>query len=136
MIHVIKSAALALLSLVLLVHARANEPKVITLSCEGTLIPTYGASRPEAAQPLPRTGVVVNLDAQTVFFLGYVAPIHNVRYCSRCSRDPTNLHSAHPDQGDCLVDVQRRVALQFSELIDVNSNTRKDQGRKRHITPV
>ena len=35
----------------------------------------------------------------------------------------------------CLMDLQRQVALQFSELIDVNSNTRKDQGRKRHISP-
>jgi hypothetical protein len=33
------------------------------------------------------------------------------------------------------MDVQRQVALQFSELIDVNSNTRKDQGWKRHISP-
>ena len=45
--------ALALLLPVLGEHARAagNEPNVITLSCEGTLTPTYGANKPEAPQP-------------------------------------------------------------------------------------
>jgi hypothetical protein len=78
--HVIKSAALAmaLLPLVLMIHARADEPKVITLSCEGMLTPTYGANKPEAPQPLQKSGVVVNLDEQTVFFLGYVVPIESV----------------------------------------------------------
>jgi hypothetical protein len=75
--HIIKSAALALLPLVI-GHPRADEPKVIALSCEGTLTPTYGANKPEAPQPLQKTGVVVNLDEQTVFFLGYVAPIYDV----------------------------------------------------------
>jgi hypothetical protein len=69
--------ALALLPLVLGDHARADEPKVITLSCEGTLIPSYGANKPEAPQALQKTGVVVNLDEQTVFFLGYVVPIYD-----------------------------------------------------------
>jgi hypothetical protein len=73
-----KIAALALLPLVLGGHARADEPKVITLFCEGTLTPTYGANKPEAPQPLQKTGVVVNLDEQTVFFLGYVVPIDEV----------------------------------------------------------
>lgn len=72
--HIIKSTASALLALVLIGHARADELKVITLSCEGTLTPTYGANKPEAPQPLQKTGGVVNLDEQTVFFLGYVAP--------------------------------------------------------------
>jgi hypothetical protein len=76
--HIIKSAALALVPLVLISHTRADEPKLITLSCEGTLTPTYGANKPETPQPLQKTGVVINLDEQTVFFLGYVAPIYDV----------------------------------------------------------
>jgi hypothetical protein len=76
--HMIKIAALALLLFVLGGHARADEPKVITLFCEGTLTPTYGANKPEAPQPLQKTGVIVNLDEQTVFFLGYVVPIDEV----------------------------------------------------------
>ena len=61
-------------------HARAaeNEPKVITLSCDGTLTRTYGANKPADPEPLQKTGVVVNLDEQTVFFLGYVVPIYDV----------------------------------------------------------
>ena len=75
-----KTTALALLPLVLGGHARAaeNEPKLITLSCDGTLTPTYGANKPEAPRPLQKTGVIVNLDERTVFFLGYVAPIYDV----------------------------------------------------------
>ena len=73
-------AALALLPLVLGGHARADgkEGKVITLSCVGTLTRTYGANKPADPEPLQKTGVVVNLDQQTVFFLGYVVPIENV----------------------------------------------------------
>ena len=73
-------AALALLPLVLGGHARADgkEGKVITLSCVGTLTRTYGANKPADPEPLQKTGVVVNLDEQTVFFLGYVVPIESV----------------------------------------------------------
>ena len=74
--HIIKSAALAL-PLVVIGHARADEPKGITLSCEGTLTRTYSANKP-ADEPLQKTGVVVNLDDQTVFFLGYAVPIQSV----------------------------------------------------------
>jgi hypothetical protein len=44
--------ALALLPLVLGGHARAaeNAPKVITLSCDGMLTPTYGANKPAMPQ--------------------------------------------------------------------------------------
>ena len=78
--HVIKIAALPLLPLVLGGHARAaeNEGKVITLSCEGTLTRTYGADKPSDPEPLQKTGAVVNLDEQTVFFMGYVVPIEGV----------------------------------------------------------
>ena len=68
---------LILVPLVLGGHARAAE-NVITLSCDGTLTPTYGANKPADPQPLQKTGVVVNLDEQTVFFLGYVVPIDDV----------------------------------------------------------
>src|SRR5215469_10149136 len=78
--HITKIAALALLPLVSGGYARAadNEGKVITLSCVGTLTRTYGANRPADPEPLQKTGVVVNLDEQTVFFLGYIVPIANV----------------------------------------------------------
>jgi hypothetical protein len=79
--HIIKIAALALLPLVLGGHARAaeNEGKVITLSCDGTLTRTYyGANKPADREPFQTTGVVVNLDEQTMFFLGYVVPIYDV----------------------------------------------------------
>src|SRR5215467_6755399 len=73
-------ATWALLLLVLGGHARAaeNEPNMITLSCDGMLTATYGANKPEAPKPLQETGLVVNLDEQTVFFLGYVIPIESV----------------------------------------------------------
>jgi hypothetical protein len=78
--HIIKIAAVALLPHVLGGHARAaeNEGKVITLSCLGTLTRTYGANKPADPEPLQKTGVVVNLDEQTVFFLGYVVPIESI----------------------------------------------------------
>ena len=78
--RIIKTTALALLTLFLGGHARSaeNELRLITLSCDGTLTPTYGANDPEAPQPLQKSSVIVNLDEQTVFFLGYVAPIHDV----------------------------------------------------------
>jgi hypothetical protein len=71
---------LALLLLVLGDHARAadNAPNVITLSCDGMLTATHGANKPEASQPLQKTGLVVNLDEQTVFFMGYVVAIEGV----------------------------------------------------------
>jgi hypothetical protein len=77
--HLISTAALVLLLLVLGGHGQAaeNEPKVITLSCDGTLTRTTGANKPMDMQVLPQTSVVVNLDEQTVFFLGYVVPIES-----------------------------------------------------------
>jgi hypothetical protein len=78
--HLIKIAALTLLALVLVGRVRAieNEGKAITLSCEGTLTRTSGADKPASPEPFQKTGVVVNLDEQTVFFLGYVVPIESV----------------------------------------------------------
>jgi hypothetical protein len=52
---------------------------VITLSCDGTLTRIYSANKPaDDPEPLQKTGAVVNLDEQTVFFLGYVVPIESV----------------------------------------------------------
>jgi hypothetical protein len=80
--HIIKTTRLALLLLVLGDHARAagNEPNVITLSCDGRLTATYGANKPEAPQPLQKTDLVVNLDEQTVFFLGYVVGEDGIKF--------------------------------------------------------
>jgi hypothetical protein len=77
--RIIKTTA-ALLLLVLAGNARAaeNEPKLITLFCDGTFTPAYGANNPEAPQPSQTTSVIVNLDEQTVFFLGYLVPIYDV----------------------------------------------------------
>jgi hypothetical protein len=59
-----------------------KEPKVITLSCDGTLTATYGANKPKNMEASQKTSVVVNLDDQTVFFLGYVVPIYDVDQAS------------------------------------------------------
>lgn len=75
--HLVKTTTLALLLLVPGDHARAAE-NVVTLSCDGMLRATYGSNKPEASQPLQKTGLVVNLDERTVFFLGYVAPIEDL----------------------------------------------------------
>ena len=76
--------ALALLPLILGDHARAaeDEPKVITLSCDGMLTPAYGDNKPTDPQPLQKASVVADLNEQTVFFLGYVAPIEGVEGAS------------------------------------------------------
>src|SRR6516225_671001 len=75
--HIVRITTLELLLLLLEDHARAadNAPNVITLSCDGMLAATYGTNKPEASQPLQKTGLVVNLDERTVFFLGYVPPL-------------------------------------------------------------
>jgi hypothetical protein len=80
MTHLIQIAALPLLPLVLLGYARAaeNERQVISLSCEGMLTRTYAANKPLDPEPLQTAAVVVNLDDQTVFFLGYVVPIESL----------------------------------------------------------
>src|SRR5215469_13731457 len=73
--------ALALVPLVLGGLAAAdNEPKVVTLSCDGTLTDTTRTPFPLDHQPKPieQMGVVANLNMRTVSFMGYVAPIINV----------------------------------------------------------
>ncbi len=59
-----------------------NEPKMITLSCDGTLTGTYGADKPKNMEASQKISVVVDLDDQTVFFLGYVVPIYDVDQAS------------------------------------------------------
>ena len=60
---------MALLPLVLAGHARGteNEPKVITLSCDGVLTPTYGDNKAAVPQSVLKSSVIVSLDEQTVF---------------------------------------------------------------------
>jgi hypothetical protein len=61
--------------------AAENEPRVITLSCDGTVTDTHITESKrfsDAAEVLPKVGVIVDLDKRTVSFLGYVAPITSV----------------------------------------------------------
>jgi hypothetical protein len=63
-------------------HARAADPTVVTLSCDGTVtdtttsvaIPTDIDHQPK---PIEKMGVIVNLNEGTVSFSSYVAPISN-----------------------------------------------------------
>jgi hypothetical protein len=82
-------------------HLRAaeNEPKVITLSCDGALTRTSGANKPMDMQVLQQTSVVVNLDDQTVFFLGYVVPISDVDHHRLRRKADRRLRFQHQHQG-------------------------------------
>jgi len=92
--HIIKNTTLALL----LLRAAENEPNVITLSCDGMLTATYGANKPKAPQPLQKTGLVVNLDEQTVFFWAMSSPLKlSTRPASTSAeRGPSSMVSASP----------------------------------------
>ena len=73
-------AAAVLLALLLMAGqpARAeNEPKVITLACDGTLTLTYCTSKADP-EPVQKMGVVVNLAEHTVSFGAYVVNIDSV----------------------------------------------------------
>jgi hypothetical protein len=74
-----RTVTAVLLALVLTAEpgAQADEPKVITLSCNGTLTPKYG-TRSADPKPLQKVGVVVNLDEQSVSFEGFVTHINDV----------------------------------------------------------
>jgi hypothetical protein len=60
----------------------AAEPKVVTLSCDGTLTRRMWSNGQPAQWMKPervkKVGAVVNLDERTVSFLGYVASIGDV----------------------------------------------------------
>ena len=105
------TTTLALLPLVLGGHARAaeNEPKVITLSCDGMVTPTYGANKPEAPQLLQKSRVIVNLDEQTIFFQGYVTAIEGV--------DGTSIHFG----GRQIVD--------YGFIVEISGNIDRATGR-------
>jgi hypothetical protein len=63
--------------------AAENDPKIVTLSCDGTLTATYGANKPKTMEESQKISVVVNLpDDQTVLFLGHVVPIYDVDQAS------------------------------------------------------
>ena len=79
--HIIKITALALLPLALgNSHARAADPTVITLSCDGTVTDTSSTPIPvdREHKPIEKMGVVANLNERTVSFQGFVAPISSV----------------------------------------------------------
>jgi hypothetical protein len=76
--HRIATVVLLALPLMAEQYARADETKVITMSCDGTLTPMYGSNKADDPVLIQKMGVVVNLDEQTVSFLGYVAPVNNV----------------------------------------------------------
>jgi hypothetical protein len=61
-------------------HARAADPMVITLSCDGTVTDTSSTSLPIDRQPKPveKMGVVANLNERSVSFMNFVAPIASV----------------------------------------------------------
>jgi hypothetical protein len=42
------------------------------------LTPTYGANKPAMPQSAEKSTVIVNLDDQSIFFMGYVTPIEGV----------------------------------------------------------
>ena len=65
-----------LLTMICLSSAQAEEPTVITLSCDGTT-KVYVKSD-ESINPVTKMGVVVNLAERTVFFDGRVAHIDHV----------------------------------------------------------
>ena len=58
-------------------YARATEPTVITLSCDGT-VKTNVENNDGQRKTINKVGVVVDLAAQTVSFVGYVAHIENL----------------------------------------------------------
>ena len=76
------ASVLLTLPFVLSGYAEAAEPTVINLSCDGTLTGTYGTDKPKSMEASQKISVVVDLDDQTVFFLGYVVPIYDVDQAS------------------------------------------------------
>jgi hypothetical protein len=64
-------------SLVIVAHAQASEPTVITLSCEGAAKTNVGNNEGQR-KVINKVGVVVDLAEQTVSFAGYAAHIENV----------------------------------------------------------
>jgi len=69
-------ALCALLTIIFLSSAQAEEPTVTTLSCDGTT--KVYVKREESINPVTKMGVVVNLAERTVSFDGRVAHIDHV----------------------------------------------------------
>jgi hypothetical protein len=81
-------------------HALAeNEPKVITLSCDGTRTDTSSAPTipiDHEPKPIEKMGVVANLNERTVSFQGWVAPIISVDAASiNFDGEPIGTTQAH-----------------------------------------
>jgi hypothetical protein len=58
-------------------QARAADPTVITLSCNGKIIDT-GSAVDHDPKPIEKMGVVANLRERTVSFMGFIASIGTV----------------------------------------------------------
>ena len=57
-------------------YAKAAEPTMLTLSCDGKVTDTKATDA--KSEPVNKIGVVVNLTDRTVSFLGYVAQIDSI----------------------------------------------------------
>jgi hypothetical protein len=73
----LKVATILFPSLVIVGHARATEPTVITLSCDGT-VKTNVANNDGPREAINKLGTVIDLAEQTVSFASYVAHIETV----------------------------------------------------------
>ena len=94
------ASVLLTLPFVLSGYAEAAEPTVINLSCDGTLTGTYGTDKPKSMEASQKISVVVDLDDQTVFFLGYVVPIYDVDQQHQLRRKASGrLRFQHHHQG-------------------------------------
>jgi hypothetical protein len=67
----------ALLTLICLSSAQAEEPTVVTLSCDGTA-KVYVKREEGKREPISQLGIVVNLTERTVLFDGNVVHIDQV----------------------------------------------------------
>jgi hypothetical protein len=65
------------LSFVIVAHARASEPTVVALSCDGTVKTSVGNNE-EPRKIINKLDAVVDLAKQTVSFAGFVAQIENI----------------------------------------------------------
>jgi hypothetical protein len=59
-------------------QARAADPAVITLSCDGKITDTSGLSVGHDLKPVEKMGIVANLNERTVSFMGFIASISTV----------------------------------------------------------
>jgi hypothetical protein len=80
MLRTVTAVLFALLLMAQQQAAAENDPKIVTLSCDGTITDTSSTPIPTDRDPKPieKMGVVVNLNERTVSFIGFIAPISTV----------------------------------------------------------